>query len=79
MPEKELIITIDELKRAEIKCQRSSCSGSLTLDFTENQQPDTACPVCNKPVAVAIHVIGNAWNEFYKHAVEAKLQFRVKQ
>lgn len=79
MIEKELVIPVKELARAEVVCQREGCGGSLTVDLSKNDHPYSKCPMCEQQLGGAVWAMAKAWQEFYGHAVKAGVQFRVKQ
>jgi hypothetical protein len=78
MLEKELIIPLADLNRAELVCQGEGCTGSLTVDFTLNDRPHAKCPSCEQPIAAGVYLIAAAWQEFARQAKNGKIQFRVK-
>ncbi len=78
MAEKELVISLEELNRAELVCKREGCTGSLTVDFNQNAKPLATCPACGQPVANGVYLIAEAWQDFYKKAGNGKIQFRIK-
>ena len=79
MPEKELVLGLDELNRAEIKRQNAECSGSITADFTQIDEPSNVCPICKKLIVAGLLDIAAAWRDLFSKAKAAKIHFRVKQ
>jgi DNA-directed RNA polymerase subunit RPC12/RpoP len=85
MPEKELIISLAELKRAEVKCPGEGCSATVTFDLEIGersdrslaQAPDLCCPACGHRIVVTPVAIAAAWRMFQKTTKNATIWFRV--
>jgi hypothetical protein len=78
MVQNELVIPVADINRIEVVCQRDGCTGSITVNFAKNEHPHAACPACNQHLGGAVWDIGDAWKEFYRHAIAAGVQLRIK-
>jgi hypothetical protein len=79
MVEKELIVSLSELTRAEIVCSDPECCGSVTLDLNRQVEESSKCPNCRKPVITPMISIVEAWRNFVTKVGHGQIQFRIKQ
>lgn len=85
MPERELLVALTELGRAEIEC---SCGmGSITFDLNnypkkrlmrEGDIVETSCPHCSKVLVSRLPQIAFRWKEFCDEFGGKRLVFRIK-
>lgn len=84
MAEKELIVSLSELTRAEIVCSDDTCGGTVTLDLSKPLGSDrqgeqsSKCPVCKQPIITPMVTIVEAWQTFITKVGKGKILFRIK-
>jgi hypothetical protein len=84
MAERELIVSLSELTRAEIICSDDKCGGTVTLDLSKALGADkdgvesSKCPICKEPIITPMVKIVQAWQTFISQVGNGKIQFRIK-
>ena len=82
MPEKEVLIALNELTAAEVKCHADGCSASVVFDINGGNRGSSntpSCPVCGSPMEADPEAIAQAWETFCLSVKKATISFRIKQ